>query len=111
MSAALAPLLTSVLGSVASGFIGQAFAPDPPNLPAPAAPPPAPEVVPTPVAPEVVKEPTEVAKASEAAVIDTEAARVRATKRRRASQETQLLRLNTEEDDAVILTKSLLGED
>lgn len=92
---AIAPVLGSLLGGGPSAPTPQA----PPPAPAPAAPPPAPTVS---TAPEV---------SGEEPVIDTEAAKVRAQKRRRAAEDEKLFTLSNSEEDSTstALTKSLLG--
>ncbi len=91
---AIAPILGTLLG----GSAPQAPQASPaPAAPAAVAPPPAPEV-------STAKD----VKAN-APVIDAEAARVRAQKRRRASEDRRLFSLSTDESDSVTLTKSLLG--
>lgn len=86
----------SAVSSIMGAFGGSEK--DTPALPAPPAPaplPPAPVASTAPVAPQ-------------APVIDAEAARLRAQKRRAASTERTLFELNSE--DPNILTKSILGE-
>jgi hypothetical protein len=97
--AAVAPVFKALAPVVGTLLSGGGSAPAP--APTPAAPAPAP----APVAPE----PT-VKEAAESPVIDTEAARVRAVKRRKAAESDRLFALSSEDDSAVILTKSLLGE-
>jgi hypothetical protein len=46
----------------------------------------------------------------EAPVVDTEAARVRAIRRRKAAQDAQLFSLSEGDSEATIITKSLLGD-
>ncbi len=87
-----------IAGSIIAGML--APKPETPDFPQLAPPTPAE----APEAPEPV-----VQAASEEPVIDSEAARVRATKRRRASEESKLFPLSSTDDDAVVLTKSLLG--
>lgn len=98
-SAGFGSIITSVLGTVLSS----ALAPKPPSPQAPPAPP-APAPAPTPPA-----QVTQVGQ--EEPVVDTEAARVRATKRRKAAEDRRLFALSeSQDDDTVILTKSILGE-
>lgn len=95
--AAIAPILSAV-GSVAGAFLQ-------PEPPAPAPPPPAPAPAPAPPPPEESRAQD---VATEEAVVDTEAARVRAQKRRKAAEDKKLFALE-EEDRSTSLTKSLLG--
>lgn len=94
--AAIVPLLTTIAGSVVSSVLAPKQSS--PDLPAP---PPVAE------APEVPK----VAEADEAPVVDTEAARARAAARRRNAEQARLFSLGSQDDDATVLTKSLLGGD
>ena len=89
--AAIAPIASSLMGSM--------------NQPDNQAPPAPPAAAPAPVAPSVAKaEDT----SGSAPVLDTEAARVRALKRRQASSDNQLIGLS--ESDSSTISKSLLGE-
>lgn len=109
MGGFVAPLATSlggasgILGSVVSTVLSSALAPGAPSPAAPPAPPPvqaAPEPAPAVEKVDDAKEP----------VVDTEAARIRASKRRKAAEDKQLFALSEDSNDSVILTKSLLGE-
>lgn len=92
---AIAPVLGSLLG-------GGSSAPSP--APAPAAP----AAAPAPEAPEVS---TAADVDQEQPVIDSEAAKIRANKRRESAEQRKLFTLSDEEDDgSVVLTKSLLGD-
>lgn len=94
-----------ILGSVVSNVLSNALAPSPPSPPTPAPLPAAPEAAPAPEAP------TTVSEAGQEPVVDVEAAAVRARKRRsETGDRRRLLGLSGENDDSVILTKSLLGE-
>lgn len=95
--AQILPVVTSLLGAFGGG------GPSAPS-PAPAPPPPAPAPLPPP--PEVSSAP----EASSEPVIDSEAARIRAQKRRQANQDQSLTSLNTEESSSASLTKSILGD-
>ena len=91
-----------IISAIAPIF-GSLFAPDPPSpAPAPAAPAPAP----APEAPTV----STANDISEEPVVDTEAARVRAQKRRKAASDQKLFSLSSDDSDSTILSKSLLGE-
>ena len=92
---AVAPLASGLLSAGAPSAPAASAAP---AAPAAVAPPPAPEVS---SAPEVKREEP---------VVDTEAARIRAQKRRKAAEDRRLFALSEEDSDAVVLTKSLLGE-
>lgn len=76
------------------------------SAPAPAAPPPPPAPAPAPPAPTVSSAPE---AGLETPVVDTEAARVRAAKRRKAAADAQLFSLSDTSESSV-LTKSLLGD-
>ena len=89
---AVTPLASSLLSS------GGGSSP----TPAPATPVPAP----APVAPTVSTAP----ESREEPVVDTEAARIRAQKRRVAAESSRLFQLTDEDDTSVVLTKSLLGD-
>ena len=99
-------------GVVSLGMIGQLVGAVAPLLaggssaPAPAAPPPPPAVAPAPVAPQVAEASDTVGQEP---VVDTEAARVRASKRRKAAEDERLFSLS-DSSDSVVLTKSLLGD-
>lgn len=96
---AIAPIAGSLLGG------GQSFsAPPPAVMPAQQPLPQAPAAVAAPETPKVVTE-----AAAEEPVVDTEAARVRAAKRRASAESTRLFNLGSE-DETVVLSKSLLGE-
>lgn len=71
----------------------------------------APEIaeLPPPITPESPTE-SDAPKAAPEEVIDMEVSKVRAQKRRRASAEKNIFALGQEDDTAVTLTKSLLGE-
>ena len=84
-----------IISAIAPIF-GSLFAPDPPS-PAPA---PAPEAPTVSTANDISEEP----------VVDTEAARVRAQKRRKAASDQKLFSLSSDDSDSTILSKSLLGE-
>lgn len=71
-------------------------------------PPPQPTVVQAPTPEPVVKTVEEVK--DEEPIVDTEAARVRASKRRKAAEDRRLFNLGGTDDETVILTKSLLGD-
>lgn len=97
---AIAPIIASVAGSVLSSAItGGMGGDDGPSLPA------VPEAAPVPEAPVVSK-----AKDVEEPVVDTDAARVRAAKRRKGAEDRRLFALGEEDDETVVLTKSLLGD-
>jgi len=103
LAAAAAPgaaTLLGGLGTVASLVTASKGAPS--SSPAPAAP----AALAAPAAPEASVAP----EAQEAPVADTEAARVRAIKRRKASEDTNLFSLSGEDSSSTTLTKSLLGE-
>jgi hypothetical protein len=93
---ALAPAVAPVAGTILSSVIGgKPSAPSLPPAPAPAAPATAPDVATT---------------ASPEPVVDVEAARTRAAKRRAEARQKQLFSLSGEsDDDSVVLTKTLLG--
>lgn len=92
---AIAPIMGTLLGGGS----------EPPS-PAPAPPPPAP--APAPEAPKVSEAPD---VSQEEPVVDTEAAKVRANKRREAAEQRRLFSLSDEQNDgSVVLTKSLLGD-
>ena len=98
--AALAPIFQAVapiFGSLLSGGGGM------PSMPQQQVMPQAPAPAPAPQAPEVVSE------ASAEPVTDTEAARVRAQKRRASNADKSLFKLGSE-DETTTLSKSLLGE-
>ena len=95
----IAPILKLVTPLLSGMMGGGGSAPAPAPLPPPPAPAPAPEPP---------KESTADDIKGEEPVVDTEAARVRASKRR-AAAETNLTNLS-EEDESTILTKSLLSE-
>lgn len=97
MGAAAIPIIASVAGAVAGKLLESK--PDIPDVPT------APQVVQTPEAPEPVLETQD----SEP-VIDTEAARVRASKRRKQATDRRLFNLTNRDDETVVLSKSLLGE-
>lgn len=116
MGAAIAPIASSLaggsalgggglFGTILSSVASNMFAPDTPSAPAPAALPPAPEPQAAPVAPPAVEK-----VATQEPVVDTEAARVRAAKRRKEAGDRRLFSLSKQEDESVVLTKSLLGE-
>ena len=90
---AIAPIFGTLLGGGSSP-------------PAPAPPPPPPPVQPAPPPPEVSTAPD----VGEEPVIDSEAARLRASKRRKAAEDEKLFALSEDSNDAVSLSKSLLGE-
>lgn len=92
-------LFSSLLSTVVSSI----FSPDPPS---PAAPPAPPAAAPAPQAPTPAI--TEVK--SEQPVVDTEAARVRAAKRRKASEDKKLFSLSSEDTETSVITKSILGD-
>lgn len=101
MAAAL-PVL-KVVAPLFGTLLTSAMAPKPPAvqpLPAP------PQVAPPPPTPEVTKA-EEVATETP---VDTEAARVRAAKRRKEAEGQNLLSLTPASSDVEVLTKSLLGE-
>lgn len=95
--------VASIFSAIAPVF-SSLLAPDPPSY-SPA--PPAPAAAPPPPPPE---ESSALDVSGEAPVIDSEAAKVRANKRRKAAEDRRLFSLSDEEDSSVILTKSLLGE-
>lgn len=115
ITSAIAPL-SGVVGSggLGGGLLGSVFstvakaafssAPDAPSA-APA--PQAPAAAVAPEAPPVVSDAPE---AAQAAVVDTEAARVRALKRRQEAEGRRLFTLDDEDDESSVLTKNLLGE-
>lgn len=92
-------IFTSILGQVVSSIMA-------PDEPSPQAPPPPPAPVAEPVAPTPVVSEVK----SEQPVLDTEAARVRATKRRKSAEDRKLFSLSEEDSAANILTKSILGD-
>ena len=96
-----------VLGSIISAVVPALMQSSAPTPPAPAPLPPPPQPAEAPKAPEVADTITQPEQ-----VVDTEAARVRAQKRRaEAESRQQLLSLGEQqEDESVTLTKSLLGE-
>lgn len=99
---ALAPIIEAV-APIASTLLGGLMSPEPP---APAPLPPAPTPAEAPPVPEVTK----AEDLGEEPVVDTEAARVRAAKRRKEASQRQLFNLSGTEDESVVLTKSLLGD-
>jgi hypothetical protein len=99
--AAVAPLITGIVGKAAGSLLAGAFQPDTPTV---AAPPPTPTPAVTPVAPKPVVE-----KAVAEPVIDQEAAKIRARKRRTQTKQSSLLSLS-EESEEDSLTRSLLGD-
>jgi len=103
MGAAVVPIIASVAGSVLSS----ALAPSKPSAPA-AIQQAIPQAAPEPEAPEPVVSKAE--DLGEEPVVDTEAARVRAAKRRKSAEDRRLFALGEDNDETVILTKSLLGE-
>lgn len=92
---AIAPIASTLLGGLMS-----------PSAPTPAPLPPAPTPAEAPPVPEVTK----AEELGEEPVVDTEAARVRAAKRRKEASQRQLFNLSNSEDESVVLTKNLLGE-
>ena len=98
----LVPTALSVAGRKAGAVVAKALQPAQEPTP-PIAP------VAAPQAPQVATAP-EITKAEPEAVIDTEAAKVRARKRRTQQEQSNLFSLTQSDDAAVVLTKSLLGE-
>lgn len=95
----ISPVLSAV--STFSTLLGGA--PDSPSAaPAPAAP----SAVAAPAAPET----SSAADVASSPVVDTEAARVRAQKRRSSAEQRKLFSLSEEDSESTVLTKSLLGE-
>ena len=92
-----------LLGNVVSTVLSSALSGGGQSAPAPQAMPQAPAPVQAPPAPEVTQAEAET-------VTDPEAARVRARKRRSEATDRQLFALSEEDDDATILTKTLLGD-
>jgi hypothetical protein len=109
MGSLFVPLLTSILPTILGSFLA-------PEAPQPQQAPAAPQPAPAPIAPQVAPEApapvkSEVPEISrQEPVIDQEASRVRAVKRRTAAKDRQLFALSQEDDSATILTKSLLGD-
>lgn len=95
-----------VFGQILGTVLSSALAPSAPSAPTPTAAPAAPSAAPAPEAP---TESSAADVAAEEPVIDTEAARVRAAKRRKAAEDEKLFSLSSQ-DDSVVLTKSLLGD-
>lgn len=89
---AIAPIASSLLGARSGPDVSP--------------PPPAPVVQQAPEAPDVAT----ADDIGEEPVVDTEAARIRAQKRRKTAEERRLFSLTETDDTSVILTKSLLGE-
>lgn len=90
-----APLVGSILSSAMA-----------PSAPSPAPAPSAPAAASAPKPPTASDAPD---IAGPEAVVDTEAARIRAQKRRTNSEQRKLFSLSSTDDDSVSLTKSLLG--
>ena len=94
IASAAAPLIGAISGG--GGGASQAAPPPPPQVSS---------------APEAPKESTAAEVTANEPVVDQEAARIRAQKRRDASRDEQdLFSLSDESKDATTLTKSLLGE-
>lgn len=77
--------------------------------PAPAPAPPVPTLAPAPAIPPVASTAQDVK--SQEAIVDTEAAQIRASKRRKNALDTNLFSLTSADNSASVLTKSLLGSD
>ncbi len=101
-------IIGSIISSVFSTVLSSALAPSAPSAPAPAPAPPPPAVEPVPEAPEPANV-SELGADAQVAVVDTEAAKSRAVKRRRAANQKTLFGLSSESDTENV-SKSLLGE-
>ena len=104
-AAAIGPVLSAIspaLGPL-STILSSVMAPKPPEQ---SSAPAAPEVAPAPPPP---TESSADDVSSGTPAVDAEAARVRAGKRRKASESKKLFSLGAEEDESVTLTKTLLG--
>lgn len=100
--AAIAPIFQAIAPLASTLLSGGG-----PQAPSPAPAPAAPAVAPPPQAPEVQTVDT---TRAETPAVDTEAARVRASKRRKAAEDAKLFSLSEDDSNAVVLSKSLLGE-
>jgi len=104
---AIAPILSGPLGSTVAGTLAKVLT-GAPKAPASSPAPAAPAAAPAPEAPAPVE--SSAPEAGEAPVVDTEAARIRAAKRRKAASDRNLFDLNDPTQNSAVLTKSLLGE-
>lgn len=92
----------SAFSQVAGLFAGGG--PEPPQMQAP---PPPPPPAPLPATPKVA---SDAELAASEAVVDTDAARIRALKRRKAAGENNLFELSQPTNSSITLSKTILGE-